>query len=79
MEVLVSQNQTFQIDSLAGIQELLCNLKVSSISAKVMGSNVVINALGQSLPYSNIHIVFKGGDPNTPALDQIIAMLLSER
>ena len=76
MEILVTQSKTFQVSSLEGIQELLSSLRIESLQAKNVGSNLVINA---TAPNNKIHIIMKGWDPNTPALDQMVAMLLLAR
>ena len=61
MEVLVSQKQVFQVDSLEGLQELLCNLGIESLSTNNVGSNLVINAATRN---SKIHILIKGKQIN---------------
>ena len=76
MEVLVSQKQVFQIDSLESLQELLCNLRIDSLSTKSVSSNLVIDATALN---NKIHILIKGGSVDTPALDQLIAMLIVAR
>ena len=76
MEVLVSQKQVFHVDSLESLQELLCNLRIDSLSTKSVSSNLVIDA---TAPNNKIHILIKGGSVDTPALDQLIAMLIVAR
>ena len=76
MEELVSQRQVFQVDSLESLQELLCNLRIESLSSKSVGSNLVIDA---TAPNNRIHILIKGGSVDMPALDQLIAMLVIAR
>ena len=76
VEILVSQTQTLQINTLEGLQELLYSLNIENLSVKSTGSNLVIDA---SAPNTRIHMVVKGEGPQAPALDQLIAMLLLDK